>query len=183
MTQPHRVTEEQVTAAQLRLILDEKQGRSTPEVVRSIANSLPGDEVAGTKPSSVPTAPEVDEDETAETTKEASPSPYSGLEGFLAGETKHVRQVFIDYPNVGVPKHFEVDPSNIAQWGSIRRRVDFKFSDFTDMPDVLWVTRTDLDSAETSLALLRKALAASQPEEREQIIQRFSEILQHSQEE
>ena len=34
---PLRVTEEQVAAAQLRLVLDEKLGRQTPEVVRQIA--------------------------------------------------------------------------------------------------------------------------------------------------
>ena len=34
---PLRVTEEQIAAAQLRLVLDEKLGRQTPKVVRQIA--------------------------------------------------------------------------------------------------------------------------------------------------
>lgn len=50
MTRSRRVTEEQIAAAQLRQLLDEKQGRKTPDAVREIANSLPGDEVAGIKP-------------------------------------------------------------------------------------------------------------------------------------
>ncbi|WP_219152201.1 hypothetical protein [Amycolatopsis sp. TNS106] len=47
MTRSQRVTEEQIAAAQLRVLLDEKQGRTTPDVVRKIAKSLPGDEVSG----------------------------------------------------------------------------------------------------------------------------------------
>ncbi|MFJ1768003.1 hypothetical protein ACIOD2_47340 [Amycolatopsis sp. NPDC088138] len=50
MTRSNRVTDEQVAAAQLRVFLDEKRGRTTPELVRKIANSLPGDEVVGVMP-------------------------------------------------------------------------------------------------------------------------------------
>jgi tetratricopeptide (TPR) repeat protein len=42
---PARVTEEQIAAAQLRIVLDEKLGRHTPDVVRRIAAMAGGDSV------------------------------------------------------------------------------------------------------------------------------------------
>ncbi|MGK4593919.1 hypothetical protein [Amycolatopsis sp. w19] len=50
MTRSHRLTEEQITAAQLRVLLDQKQGRTTPDVVRTIAKSIPGDKIPGIEP-------------------------------------------------------------------------------------------------------------------------------------
>jgi molecular chaperone DnaK (HSP70) len=49
MSEPHRVTEEQIAAAQLRLRLDEKSGRRTAAVIRRIAGMRAGD-VIGTAP-------------------------------------------------------------------------------------------------------------------------------------
>ncbi|WP_410638508.1 hypothetical protein [Amycolatopsis sp. lyj-346] len=43
------MTEEQIAAAQLRVYLDQKQGRTTPDVVQKIADSLPGAELADLK--------------------------------------------------------------------------------------------------------------------------------------
>lgn len=45
MSRSHRLTDEEIIAAQLRIVLDEKLGRTTPELVTRIANALPGDPV------------------------------------------------------------------------------------------------------------------------------------------
>ena len=57
---PLNVTEEQVAAAQLRLVLDEKLGRQTPEVVRQIA-AMTGVVPAERKRTSPPTSPSITE--------------------------------------------------------------------------------------------------------------------------
>ncbi|MFK0244611.1 hypothetical protein ACIQUM_07920 [Amycolatopsis azurea] len=48
--QSHKVTDEQIAAARLRQLLDEKQGRPTPDIVNKIAGAVPGDEITGLKP-------------------------------------------------------------------------------------------------------------------------------------
>jgi hypothetical protein len=57
MSRSHHLTDEEIAAAQLRVVLDEKLGRTTPELVTRIANALPGDPITlGDEPSSVPAA-------------------------------------------------------------------------------------------------------------------------------
>ncbi|WP_160698447.1 hypothetical protein [Amycolatopsis sp. SID8362] len=45
MSRSHHLTGEEILAAQLRIVLDEKLGRTTPELVTRIANALPGDPI------------------------------------------------------------------------------------------------------------------------------------------
>ncbi|NUT48938.1 MAG: hypothetical protein HOV94_16765 [Saccharothrix sp.] len=44
MSPPLRFTEEQIAAAQLRIVVDQKLGRPTPEIVRQIANQRPSED-------------------------------------------------------------------------------------------------------------------------------------------
>lgn len=154
MTRSHRVTEEQIAAAQLRLLLDEKQGRTTPDVVRSIANSVTGDEVVSSN-----------------ATPSAAPSPETGEAAAESG--RRLVATVEDYRRLGL--HEVKEPRRTGPYPTyVARDSDSELVAYLIEQDVL----RPLKVAD----LLREFIDAAQPEEREQIIRLLANIIHRSQE-
>lgn len=97
MNSPLQPTDEQIAAAQLRLVLDEKLGRQTSEIIREIATHRP----AGDQQPSTPWQPPVEGDPTSlRLLRRLSDSELSETLAKSPWDTRWAT-LFVDYVDIG----------------------------------------------------------------------------------